>query len=152
MGVQTGDIWSKLQFFRKEENWGDSNQMEEDFLLKLDRYRSTLSCLCQILCGYEESGHAPNSYHYMGQAVDCRFFDAITHKALSPLDHFLTAIRSPFGGVGIYLWPNHDPFVHLDSRYPMRDRKIWVSEAPKVYRNIDQAFVEHLVKSSIPQG
>lgn len=145
MGAE--DIWNRLNYFSRQERWGDPDKMDPDFLLQLDNFRAVIAKPFSLLCGYESSGHAENSYHYKGRAVDGRFLDLETREALSLEEHLLIALRAPFGGVGIYTWGSGGPFLHLDNRLATHDRKIWVSTEKGKYENLSLSFLKHILKA-----
>lgn len=138
-------IFDQLKYFKRSENFGDPDKMNPDFLLELDNFRSTLSCQIRILCGFAISGHAVDSYHYRGRAVDCRLIK--DGAPLSISEHILIAIKAPFGGVGIYTHSPNGPFLHLDNRLATYDRKIWVCEKEGEYQNLSLEFLRKYLNS-----
>ncbi len=110
-------IWHKLQYFEKNENWGDPDKMSGLLLLLLDNIRRYYVRPFLIHCGYDESGHSTNSQHYLGNAVDFHIesgesFSTQIDKVVRILDWFQVSDRV---GFGIYLdWNN--PGFHLDVR------------------------------------
>ena len=68
-------IWTKLKYFGPHERWGDPKKIDPLLLLILDDLRSRWGRPFIIHCAYETSGHSPNSYHYLGRAVDFHIED-----------------------------------------------------------------------------
>lgn len=136
------DVWKELKYFSKTEEWGDPARMDPAFLILLDNFRATIPYRIVLTSpAFAGSGHAENSYHYKGRAVDCRL-KTMNGRVASLQEHVLIALRSPFGGVGIYTWSPLGPFLHFDNRTMMEDRKIWVCEKKGIYRNLDERFLE----------
>lgn len=140
-------FWSKLEFFKKTENWGDPSKMDALLLMDLDRFRREVGHPFRLLAAYANDGHSEHSFHYLGRAVDGRFHDQETGKSLSVKAHLLAALKSPFNGVGIYLWGAGGPFLHLDNRPIEGMRKMWVSPTQGKYENLSEAWMEKLFKS-----
>ena len=105
-------VWerSKLKDFNRKENWGDSSVIDPWLLILLQEIRTIIGQPFHIHCAYEEDGHAPNSFHYFGQAVDF-------HVGVDPKDNLLSTWKQlniwwP-GGIGVYPHWNK-PGFHLD--------------------------------------
>lgn len=141
------DLWGKLRFFSRNEKWGDPDKMDPDFVVQLDNFRGVIGFPFHVLSGYSSSGHAENSYHYKGRAVDGRFIRPGSRESLSLAEHVLIAIRAPFGGVGIYTWGSGGPFLHLDDRLATHDRKVWISRSEGKYENISIEFIREALSS-----
>lgn len=127
-------VWSKLKWFSPSENWGDPSKVDPTLLLLLDEIRDVIGWPIVIHCAYETSGHSPNSYHYLGRAVDFHFKSSVpfyeqVERLLRILDQIKLEISyyviykpsrsllpiSDFVGLGIYpAWNN--PGFHLDIR------------------------------------
>lgn len=137
----TDEEWSRIQFFKKSEFLNRPDRMNNEFMKKLDNWRGSLNAPIHILEAFATEGHAPKSYHYLGRAVDCR----IIGKGI--LEHFLSAIRSPFGGVGIYTWGAGGPFIHLDDRQETQ-KIIWLCFSPNVYEPLNVATFGRLYELS----
>lgn len=120
--------------------------MDPFFLKKLDAWRGTLPSLSFVLTtpAYSTKGHSENSYHYRGQAVDGRLIEKATGRVLSAFEHFVIAMKSPFGGIGLYTWSKRGPFIHLDYRPYFAERKIWVCLKQGVYENLSENFIRSL--------
>ena len=110
--------WTLLKRFRRSESWGDYRKMDPCLLWALESLRDKFEPrnYFNIHCGYELSGHASDSLHYEGKAVDFHisnisFADAITQMELYLQELNLTNLV----GMGIYLnWKR--PGFHLDTR------------------------------------
>lgn len=137
------DVWGKLQHFSRNENWGDPDKMDPDFILQLDNWRHVVGYPFVLTCpAYATAGHAENSFHYKGRAADGRFVHPDTREPLSISEHIVLALRSPFGGVGIYTYSANGPFLHVDNRIATYDRKIWVCEKAGEYVNLNAEFLK----------
>lgn len=66
--MQTAD--QKYKHFSPNENWGDFSRMSPQFLSLLDTIRDLYGYQFIIHCGYAKTGHAPKSYHGIGEAAD----------------------------------------------------------------------------------
>ena len=144
------DVWGQLKHFKRSEAWGDPDKMDRDLLLQLDLFRHVINLPFQVTRGYAMEGHAENSFHYKGRAVDGRFLDPTTRGPLSVAETILIALRAPFGGVGIYTHWAGGPGLHFDNRVATYDRKIWTSEAPGEYQNLSLAFLSKYLINSNP--
>lgn len=138
------DVWSELKHFKKSENWGDPDKMDPAFLIKLDRFRGWIGHSFKVNEGYAADGHAPNSYHYRGMAVDGRFMDG--NRPLSLEEHIAICMKAPFGGIGIYTWSKNGVFVHFDDRLIDFRRSIWICEQQGQYSPLSGNFI---VKSAL---
>lgn len=146
-------VWAKLKYFRREENWGDPDRMHPEFLMMLDDWRASVGHPFRLTTpAFTTTGHAIGSYHYLGRAADGRLIDAATGKPLSLGHHILAALRSPFGGIGIYTWSKNGPFLHLDDREIYGQRKIWVCEKEGVYKNLTPDLLHKLLSTILIQS
>jgi hypothetical protein len=119
--VKEPDIWSKLDHFTREENWGDVSKIDHELLRRLDQFRDFIKKPMFITCG-TQGEHSKKSQHYLGRAVDV----VVPTWEGDLLDLYLTAERFGFRGIGLYkhwefsAYPGNDPFVvgglHLDTR------------------------------------
>jgi uncharacterized protein YcbK (DUF882 family) len=134
------DIWGNLKHFSKDEAWGDPERMNHSLLLQLDYFREASGVPFVVTNGFDTSGHVTNSYHYSGRAVDGRFVEK-SGKVLSLREHIILALKSPFGGIGIYTWSARGPFVHFDNRNILGERKIWVCEKQGSYTPFTSEFL-----------
>ena len=93
--------------------------MEMAFMLKVLMLRKALDTPMHITAGYCKTGHAKNSFHYKGRALD--FWTKLSpRKVMRVVDRF-----GLFGGVGHYLWWSHRGF-HVDDRGNGRYQR-WLS-------------------------
>jgi uncharacterized protein YcbK (DUF882 family) len=135
-------IWGKLNHFTPQENWGDPDKMNGALLLLLDKVREHFDCPVVIHCGYEESGHASNSQHYLGNAVDFHFITSMSiAEQYYALEEFLAAFQvSEHVGVGVYPQWN-SPGFHLDVRGTKARWGAWYNDlGTQVYGSIPQTF------------
>lgn len=97
-----------------------------------------------INCDYvprARGGHAPNSMHYWGKAIDCIIRDARSGRPLPVVEQFFMALRYHWTGIGFYpYW--QDPGLHLDTRTSTRflPRALWWRDADGKYRPIEEYF------------
>ena len=154
MGVlMTWDDWNRVKYFTPNENWGDWTKVEKNVIFLLDRMREDIGQAISIHCAYEPGGHATNSQHYLGRAVDCHI------KNVSLLDQYLLAERYGWRGIGLYTdWNN--PGLHLDLRRSSDDyddltlyrgarwgrmRKWQDGQLQAVYVPLDKEFIKHIL-------
>ncbi len=132
--------WKYIKHFKPNENWGDPAKMDDLLLKHLDLLRDFAGFPFEVHCGYETSGHATNSYHYQGLAVDGHF------EGLSLVEQFLFAIQFQFNGIGIYPYWNK-PGLHLDIR-PGPRRAMWLRTREGHYKNLTIDDIEKLIQIS----
>ena len=111
--------WSRLNHFSIDEKtpwytpaWGDPSKMNLYLLLQLDAMREYVGSPFRIHCGYEITGHAPNSYHNrdgLGRAVD------FSCEGVDVDELFITALRFDFTSIGKYRYWSR-PGLHVDVR------------------------------------
>ena len=109
------ETWEAIKsYFNSSEFGMDAyEKMEDDFLLSLYRFRVAVNSPIIIHVGYELTGHATNSFHYKGRAVDFHFVRWIDFRRV-----ILAATNSGLYGVGYYTWWHPVPGFHLDNRSP----------------------------------
>ncbi len=134
---------SVYPIFKPSENWGDPKKMDYVLIWMLHRLRRTIGKPFIIHCGYETEGHAPNSYHKKGEAVDFyvrgREEIDVPEDGITSIESwccvnytFLSEIVNMFDiGVGIYPYWNN-PGFHFD----LGDRRIWWQDEKGKYRHI----------------
>lgn len=119
--------WEKIKFFSFNENWGDASLIKVELVTKLDVFRGLIDTPIFISCG-TQGVHAPNSFHYKGEAVDILF-----PKKSTPDIPLLakSAMQCGFSGIGLYPhWKLSDREIggmHLDIR--SGKRKMWIGLA-----------------------
>lgn len=119
-------VWASLNHFNPQEAWGDPRKMDPSTLHIHDKFRSTLpkGCWIKVHCGYKDTGHTKNSYHYVGKAIDWHI------EGMNPVEaekHLMRFLRTPLSingsvvqlinymGVGVYPdWVT--PGFHTDTR------------------------------------
>jgi hypothetical protein len=96
-----------MKYFKNTE-FKDISKLDKGMLIMLDNYREILGYPVNINSDYEQSGHANNSEHYEGKAVDC--------SSKAPLWwQYICAERVGFENIGLY--PNwKTPGLHLGIR------------------------------------
>jgi uncharacterized protein YcbK (DUF882 family) len=117
-------IWRILDYFDKDDSWGDANKMDPMLLILMEKIRCNLpqGCGIKIHCGYKINGRENNSLHYQGKAADFHVIgiDFLTAESLI-IDYLYRRRLIDFVGFGIYPdW--EDPGFHLDIR---GTRKSW---------------------------
>ena len=122
------ETWEKVKkYFRPDsrvDNWGDTDAISDEHLLKLFDFRVYIGVPIYILNGVKDSGHSKGSYHYPrvvgGKKVGFATDVVIPDYELSPFDLILDATRFGFTGIGFYPhWRYKQKVVgglHLDSR------------------------------------
>jgi len=110
-------VFQYLQWFSPNENWGDPFMMNGLLLLLLDAIRGRWGKPFVIHCGYETSGHASKSQHYVGNAVDFHIKDELPFYAqVEKMEQILAELQvADKVGLGIYPDWAH-PGFHLDVR------------------------------------
>ena len=108
-------------------------ELEPDLVVSLDRFRDFTGLPFIIHEDYATSGHATNSYHYRGEAIDGHFitkeisFSFLVAKILGVMAQ--TSAIHKIRGIGIY--PNwNNPGFHFDIR---SDWKIWTQDRSGQY-------------------
>jgi hypothetical protein len=140
--LMTEADYKRLIHFKMSEFKNPLN-LRQDLVYSLDWMRQWMGMPFVIHEDFATTGHAPNSYHYQGAAVDGHFvydkskfsFSDIAGKVLNIRYELANkSIIFLFFGVGIYPhWNN--PGFHLDIRPPKDGFRptVWVSSAQNVY-------------------
>lgn len=110
--------WDKVLYFKKDsktDNWGDPDLIEDELLLKIDRFR--YACGSPVIITSGAGGkHREGSFHYKGQALDLIILNR--PKIVHPIDAIFKAFKCGFTGIGYYPdWRYHGMQVggyHLD--------------------------------------
>lgn len=122
--------WHYLKHFHPGEAWGNPDKMDAFTLVCLDRLRDKVGYPFIVHCGYATSGHAPDSQHYVGNAVDfhIKTTDLSFLEQIKKLEYYLRRMyvatthgRIPlkyFCGLGIYPQGGKRkiPYFHFDTR------------------------------------
>jgi hypothetical protein len=95
------------------------------FMRKVVKLRAFLGLPMIVTAGWAIDGHAENSYHYQGRALDF-WVDADPRFVMRKID-----IIGEFNGVGYYPWSKHR-FFHIDDRNQNKYQR-WVSKTPGQY-------------------
>lgn len=119
----TRDIFKFLKFFTLNEKnykgqpaWGDSNQVNGLLLRLLDEIRIEAGTPFIIHAAYETSGHASNSEHKRGDAIDGHFKGITLWRGYQAIQKVLKKYNlQDRVGIGIYFWWAN-PGFHFDLR------------------------------------
>ena len=134
-------IWSQLKHFNPGENWGNYEKMDLRLLWNLDQVRKELARKISVHCGFEIAGHAPNSFHKLGMAVDFHVENTKPEELYDLYCYFLTVWH---GGVGVYpFWNNIG--IHLD----IGPDRTWVRGKEGEYYSESDKILE-ITRSIIP--
>ena len=110
----TPTFWGQIRNFDKKEWRDDYNQVNKELIALVDRLASFVKqkyngAPCIIHVAWEQTGHAKDSQHYSGNAVDLDF------RGVPLRWQLMSAERFEFGGIGVYpFWKS--PGLHLDIR------------------------------------
>jgi hypothetical protein len=125
------DFWSTIRWFTPNEWNDDPSKASAALVRQLDQIRNLTCSLDDHPSGvpihihvcWANEGHASNSYHYSGQAVDFHF-----SAGLLPLEELLLILSIPeVGGIGYYPEWHPRPGWHIDRRpYEDPGRLFWV--------------------------
>lgn len=136
-------IWSRLKFFKRNENWGDPDKMAESILLEIDAFREHMATPMIITSGNNGS-HSKKSYHYVENgscAVDMVLPDFQGH----PADLLFQAMKFKFKGIGYYShWKYQGkPVVglHLDTR-PTQIAVHWIGRPDGTYLPLSLHYLD----------
>lgn len=109
-----------LQFSQYFNPMECGEDMDMRFMIRVMGLRALLKAPMIIHAGAEKTGHAPNSYHGLGRALDFHVPGKDPREVL-----FLIDTACCFGGCGWYPYWSH-PGFHIDDR--PRDKYIrWIS-------------------------
>jgi hypothetical protein len=100
--------------------------MDYGFMLRVLALRRRLNTRMIVHAGCERAGHAPDSYHGKGLALDFHVENVSPRRVLMEIDRL-----GCFGGAGYYPWWSH-PGFHIDDRPAGRYQR-WVSPARGEY-------------------
>ena len=120
----TPEQWDEFRPYFTPEECGEF--MDYDFMLRVLALRKRLGLPMIVHAGYSLSGHAPDSYHGKGMALDFHVQNASPRRVLSEIDRM-----GVFGGAGWYPWWNN-PGFHIDARPPERYQR-WCSRRAGEY-------------------
>lgn len=138
-------VWNNLRYFRPSENWGEHSKMNPMLLILLDKVRDIIGTSIHINCGYELTGHEPDSQHGYGNAADFHIEGLSLKKAnkliLAALDIVRIADKPASDVCGLGIYPDwNTPGFHLDVRgYKARWGAV-KKEGKQVYVSYDEAL------------
>jgi uncharacterized protein YcbK (DUF882 family) len=111
--------WSYVKNFTPREKWGSATAMNGLLILLLQAIRDHLEPDEGIVihCGYEASGHAADSQHKQGNAVDFHIRSARSLPEQSDRLCDILKKLQVFDRVGLGIYPDwNSPGFHLDVR------------------------------------
>lgn len=128
MLLMTDADWTEIEsegHFRRSEWKDDPLKVNRDVVYKVRNMRIEAGCKCHIHCAYQQSGHATNSQHYIGNAVDLNFEDMPLAEQIE------LAVKHGFSGIGAYPGWN-EPGIHCDIRASIhKPNTYWIEPADK---------------------
>jgi hypothetical protein len=110
--------WGYIKHFSPRESWGAPDRMNGLLILLLDAVRDLWGdAQFDIHCGFEAGGHAKDSYHKTGAAVDYHIESSLPFlKQIERLEAILKELQV-FDKVGLGIYPDwNNPGFHLDVR------------------------------------
>ena len=133
LGQMTEEDWRLVVNFNSPSDRKriGADDMCKELMLKVQGMREYANVPIIIHCGYELSGHSPDSQHYKKKALDLHMV------GLSLADQFLIATRFNFGGLGAYPYWN-SPGLHVDTRIipPGKKANRWWRDKDGSYKSI----------------
>jgi hypothetical protein len=140
----TQQDWLEIEYFSSHEKWGDPLLMDRETVFLLDRLRGIFKFPFFINCGYERSGHTPNSQHYTGKAAD---FHVVGLPFRSAVDLMVDFVGSPPRGIGVCgkiglgIYPHWTtPGFHIDTREAFARWGAIIQKGRQVYVSWDDAY------------
>jgi hypothetical protein len=118
----TPEEWKEFDDFSAAECGEGMNLV---FMRKVVKLRAFLGMPMIVSAGWAQSGHAPDSYHYQGRALDF-WVDADPRWIMRKID-----VLGEFNGVGFYPYSKHK-FFHIDDRNQSKYQR-WVCRMPGQY-------------------
>ena len=116
--------WKEFAPYFSAQECGEG--MDYHFMRDVLELRNELRAPMVVHVGFSRSGHAADSYHYKGLALDFHVPNAAPRHILSVIDAL-----GHFGGVGFYPWWNN-PGFHIDHR-PFDKYQRWLSPKEGLY-------------------
>lgn len=118
----TPEEWKEFDDFSAAECGEGMNLV---FMRKVVKLRAFLGLPMIVTAGWEQIGHALDSYHPQGRALDF-WTDLDPRETMRRIDTI-----GLFNGVGFYPWSKHR-FFHIDDRSQDKYQR-WVSRIPGQY-------------------
>ena len=122
--------WNMMKHFARAEV-NEPMQMDQELMFKLDAMRTWVGKPFHIHSSYEIDGHAVDSLHPHGKAVDGHF------EELTAIEQYIIAEQFNWGGLGFYpTWNN--PGIHVDTRIIARGEKAarWWRDERGIYHAV----------------
>lgn len=146
----TTDVFKYLKHFTINEKnykgqpaWGDANRISGLLLRLLDEIREEAGASILIHAGVEMNGHAPDSFHKKGLAIDFHFKGITPQKGYEAIQRVLAKHQlQDKVGLGFYSWWQSKGW-HFDIR---GYQTYWLSEASGSY-SYDKARLEAKLKT-----
>lgn len=127
-------IWTLLKNFKSTENWGQTQKISGILLFVLDAVRSILGQSISLTdypaCPSESKGHASDSYHYKGMAIDVYISRGI-FSVFEILNNFTKILETDLQihnyGLGYYpCWTKNPNGVGI--HFDVREKQVfWIS-------------------------
>ena len=111
-------IWDHIKYFHAGEKWGPASGINGLLIMLLDKIRECWPDSSFVIhCGFESDGHAKDSQHKTGNAVDFHVQCAMSFAAqIERLEKILKELQV-FNRVGLGIYPTwNNPGFHLDVR------------------------------------
>jgi hypothetical protein len=143
--------WQSVKHLKKDDpNWGDWSKVSRELIWTMDAcFHYCLSVFptarFYLHCAYDLNGHATNSQHYLGNALDANFVN------VKLVDQLLLLERFQFGGIGLYPYWNNKGF-HADVREvgAMLPENRWLQDDKKVYVALNwDNIVKHIYNRGV---
>ena len=139
--------WQRLRWFKADEKtaaglpaFPSPLKMELELLMLLDEMRSVAGVPFVIHSSYELTGHAAESQHGDGSAIDGHFL------AMGVIEQYLFAEQFNPPGLGFYPFWNR-PGIHLDVRplAPYKKAARWWRDQQGKYQKITVAALKKFI-------
>jgi uncharacterized protein YcbK (DUF882 family) len=116
-------LFEHIEGFGQNENWGNSHKMSGFTVLMIEKVRMVYrkrydpAATFVIHCGYDLTGHATDSQHYKGNAIDFHIVTTLSFREqVNAMKQIMAELQIlDMVGLGIYPQWAH-PGFHIDSR------------------------------------
>lgn len=140
-------IWNFINHFSMFENWGNPNKISGILLLVINAVRDILGLPIRLSSpAWSDHGHASNSYHYKGMALD-GYITRSVFTVFEILDNFIKALEDKLQihnyALGYYPWWNDKKCVGI--HFDVREKQVfWISpkQGEYIYYSNKEDFLE----------